>query len=496
MPGTLDHAAQLCSNATRGQIQDCLSAALGTTANTRTVNEVWLRSFGIHVVTLASYGHLLSLQGFTSPPSGWTYLAPIFFLTYPEIALAQVLIRTTTSIGRMLRLKQRVPLRYFVACCLGVRAGCSASETSAIGKSSYPLVDLDPKEVICLPHKYNLLWLGRIGLLLALLAQYLGSLVLWIRLVFFLKDKSYWHWHIDYRNFQVVLGGLTATLNSMGILLTGCEWEIVPGRVRGSVEEVEGPKEINTGITRTDSGIELLSSAEKECPEVQGSRSPDIALLAFLSRLKGLNHSLYAILNRHFPSKLQLDFEVAVVIHRILAYGVVVWTWNRFPGGCPPIFRILSEATVTHDYRKLCPDRTNTYDPLTFTLIPQLRESLRVGPWLMVPAILFSIALARILLRWLAKRILLLCVWANGEQPRWLVQAEYWLLSGRTILSFPMILLIFSLAPFWFDGLLEQRSWHRETEVNLKNGAMDPVDRMAVNILMWKDPWQDNLYII
>lgn len=209
---------------------DCLQNELGDQSNIRGVKEVLLRSFGIQIIALAAYGHLLSLQGITRSRLFPALLSVFFFFVFPEITIAQMLLRALRMGFRVFWRKERLGYRYCLSACLGVHATSSNRIAS--------LTDLTPHDVDSDSCRVDFTWLGRLGLLLALLTQHAGSCVLWIRLVFVLKDRSYWHWHLDFRNFEVVLGGTMAVVNSLAILiLNQGEWRL--RRDSGPLEYVE-----------------------------------------------------------------------------------------------------------------------------------------------------------------------------------------------------------------------------------------------------------------
>jgi hypothetical protein len=43
---------------------------------------------------------------------------------------------------------------------------------------------------------------------------------------------------------------------------------------------------------------------------------------------------------------------------------------------------------------------------------------------------------------------------------------------------------------------VEQTRWTSHAVTVLQSRAVDDADRMAMNVMMWKDPWQDRLYLI
>ncbi|KAF2187689.1 hypothetical protein K469DRAFT_685569 [Zopfia rhizophila CBS 207.26] len=143
---------------------------------------------------MASYGHLLSLQGYPQSRSAHLYLSMFFFFLFPELAVVQFLLRFGKIIDSNTDQKRRL-YRHFIAACLGVHVIFLAGIDSmaALGK-------LD----------------SQFALLFAVLAQYIGTGTLWFRRAF-LHSEMGGQWYTDIRNIEMLIGYVFATVNSIGL---------------------------------------------------------------------------------------------------------------------------------------------------------------------------------------------------------------------------------------------------------------------------------------
>lgn len=407
-------------------------------------------------------------------------------LEFPEMALALILTRTLLMTVRVCWKQERMPARFFISACLGIHASSKSSQ-----KRSTPLASLDPTQVERIPHKIGILWFGRVGLLLAFLAQYIGSTAIWIRMVFHIQDRGFWHWNIDMRTFEVALGGLIATVNSTLILLAGNEWKNLESfRRKPESHNMERMDTSSTSSTEKD-GLELHPS-NREAEHSNKQRQ-----YKYLASVNSLNSSFEQCLDRFFPRSVQFDLQLAVLLYRALTYSITVYTFHhRFSGGCPPILQFLSEASPTFDWTQVCPDRTDIWDPTTFSLYPRQREHTRHGNALQISCILSNIGMCWVLAHWISKIIVKSCEMVGRPLPKSVRSLERWVLSGRTLVSFPFLLLLFSCSPFWTISMLEQRGWIKQAQAVLQSREIGETDRLAMGVLMWKDPLLDNLYLL
>lgn len=445
------------------------------------LDEVWVRFFGVLVAATASFGHLMSLQGCGNISQ--VLVAFTCYLAFPEVALAQVLIRTLLMCIRRIWRREQMPIRFLLAACLGLHASSTCSL-----KKNVSLVFLRPDQTERVPRKINVLWIGRFGLLLAFLAQYIGSAAIWVRLVFHVQDRAYWLWNIDLRTFEIVIGGLVATVNSLLILLVGGDWKLLE-----AVDASTKAGQTSIGSSEKDMG----SCIERRESEMSGLTLRDESVTPSRGKLGAYNASFGLFLDRHFPGLLQSDLELAILIQRAMIHGLAVYTLrHRLPGGCPSILRLLSEASNTFDWTQICPDRANIWDPTTVSQYPRQRDHTSYGRSLHVASVLFNMAVARILVQWVLSMVVKVWEGLARTQMRKVRSFGRWFSSGRSMVSFPLVLLLFSCIPVWIMCQVEQTRWTSHAVTVLQSRAVDDADRMAMNVMMWKDPWQDRLYLI
>ncbi|KAF2791797.1 hypothetical protein K505DRAFT_388562 [Melanomma pulvis-pyrius CBS 109.77] len=180
-PALLRQATQLCYHYEGEALTQCLLPFFGDPDSVRGIKEILFRSMAIHIAAIASYGHLLSLQHVTKWRSPYSYLSLFLFILFPELSAVQVLFRTLKVSFRAFRVR-KVSIRYFLAACMGMHVadlGCTR-----------PLDELLQEQVECQPRRHGLLWMGRLFLLLALLAQYLGTISLWLHSRFVYHDRE------------------------------------------------------------------------------------------------------------------------------------------------------------------------------------------------------------------------------------------------------------------------------------------------------------------
>ncbi|KAJ4290958.1 hypothetical protein N0V90_010154 [Kalmusia sp. IMI 367209] len=248
MPGSLDHIFQACGGRNGTELSACFTGVLGGSNSIRGVDEVWIRSFGVHVAALASFGHLMSLQGSVN----WfpALVTLLCHFEFPEIALAQMMIRTFTMAVR-----------------------------------------------------------------------YAGSAAIWIRMVFHVQDRSYWFWHIDLRTFEVVVGGLFATINSILIHMIGGRWEMmdaIEDGARSGRAEISETSSCASSSENGDLEVQikrhwLEHSASNEHRKASGSR---------FAKLQEINSSFSQLLDEFFPDLVQKDLELGILLQRAFIYGM------------------------------------------------------------------------------------------------------------------------------------------------------------------------------
>jgi len=452
--------------------------------DTVSVNEVWIRSFGIHVAALASFGHLMSLQGSANSLSALVALLCCF--TFPEMALAHILIRTLIMAVRIIWRREHMPFRFFAAACLGSHASSSSPKCNSI-----PLVSIRPSRTVHIPSSFSVIWVGRSGLLLAFLAQYAGSAALWIKLVFHVQDRSLWFWHIDLRTFEIVVGGLVATMNSILILMIGGEWKLVDAPNEDGAPERVGSSDASSALSSSKNTIFELEIRRKDS-ENSTSTVHKVPASRFV-RFQAIDSSFGQLLDGCFPVLVQKDLELGILLYRVFVH---ITLYYRMSAGCPPILQFLSQASLTFDWTDICADRADVWDPSTFSAHPRSRNHLRFMRGMKISAILFNVGVCRILIQLLFKIIVRGCE-KMSKPLLWKAHSlEHWVLSGRSVLSFPLTILLFACCPVWIMSMIELKGWVSHAQSMLQRQGVEEIDRIAMSVLMWKDPWQDTLYLI
>lgn len=432
----------------------------------------------------------MSLQGVAK--STEALLVLLGFLEFPEMALAQILVRTTIAIRKVFWRRERLSVRFFVAVCLGVHASSDSSLEAT------PLASLKPEQVERVPQSISITWIGRLGLLFAFLAQYIGTVSIWIRAIFHIQDRGIWFWLIDLRTFRIALGGLFATLSSTLVLLMGSEWKTIDSHDPDPTLRLLERSDTSSTLCSDEQDDLLKLPLEKLSSEKNESRPSSNDNASLYARCNTWNASFVKALDNHFSALRQSDLELGIILYRAWIYLISVYILRyRFTGGgCPPILHVLTEVTSTFDWTQVCPDHTDIWDPSTFSLSKRDRVNTRYGSALQISNILFNIGVGRILLQWIFTRAARLYEKVLEPVPQKVRLFEELLLSGRSIVSFPFLVLLFASSPVAMMILVENRGWIKEAQTVLQSPGISETDRLAMGVLMWKDPWQDSLYLI
>jgi len=204
-------------------VYHCLVSFLGEDGGSgRKLKEVLIRSLGIHVISLASYGHLMSMQGVASAPSWEAFIRLLVFFFVPELPAVQLASRVFRSSIQCLR-RRPYSLSYWLATCLGTRCQASTSSGNAV-----PLHKLDPTHAHYKRKTYGVTWVGRLILLILLLVQYSSVAGIRYRALTLFADRWNDYIVLDLRNFQMVLGGMAAVINSALLTLLNLTWHHAP----------------------------------------------------------------------------------------------------------------------------------------------------------------------------------------------------------------------------------------------------------------------------
>src|SRR5947207_12470845 len=143
----------------------------------RSTKEMLVRSFAIQLVVTASYGHLLSLRNISNKASALLLLYVLGTVFFPTLPLAQLLRHFRSAIARACRDGTLVNrMRFNVSACLGMYGTVSHHD-----EETKPILNFEFPRLRQTRRHYNILWIGRMFVLVALLAQLCGTIVLWVR---------------------------------------------------------------------------------------------------------------------------------------------------------------------------------------------------------------------------------------------------------------------------------------------------------------------------
>ncbi len=187
----------------------------------RSAQETIIRAVALQLAVVIAFGHLLSLQQISSHRALASVLSVVTCVLFPTVPVVQFLRNvfwTATTLYRKGGLFQH--WTFYLSSVLGMHA-VKASRPS----ETAPLVHFDPTAVRRTRMRYGVRFVGRIFVLLVLLAQLVGTVVLWVRRAV-VYPGPYRLWGIDNRNLEVASGAIIVVLLSMGIQ---CELQL--GRV-------------------------------------------------------------------------------------------------------------------------------------------------------------------------------------------------------------------------------------------------------------------------
>jgi hypothetical protein len=455
-------------------------------------------------------------------------LAMVGFFLFPTLPVAQTIRRIWGAVG-FARMEGRgswrraIMSRWFLVSCLGVALPSVNGGRRRIDNN------LRPRQ-----KRYDMLWFGRMLVLLFLVAQYCGTIFLWIRRS--RQQKLFCLWALDDRNLEVVLVGLWAVFLSIGISLLNTEWRMIGqdrgDRLEADDEEDNGQVElerVSTGplipggmdgtvagdlrsrwsnIRRHDrhqlTHVHIAGPTERQ---LRLGHAANLSALrnhtATISKIKDFTTSQFRKFRqfnvrlskaalKYYPHELQWDFELAYLLHLVFYCFIPV----QFSGGL--------------DLEWEGPSRMPYHFAATF-----FRDRLQ-GPLVKVIPSCDEGCLARF--EFLAQSIFLLpvlviifhclCLIVSSDLNMFKIplpvyiqdllrQADFWLRSGRTVFSLLASLLMVLPFVMQFNLFTADVYWYRPAEEWLRAipGKADSFSRWQREML-WKDPISDSLYII
>lgn len=474
---------QSCREFDGEAVYTCLESFVGEGGgdSERTVKEVLIRSLGIHVISLATYGHLMSLQGIASARScskaGFVMI--IAFFLVPEVAVAQFVWGVWRGILSWFQRRQRpCSFWYCIATTLGAHISIPSMDTNTV-----PLHKIDPANLYHKSMKYDILWFGRFILLLLLTVQYVGSLGIRYRTYTVYADRWNSFGSIDGRNFHLALGGLTSVLNSILLVSTNLTWHHEPAEGVQLNPTASAHQDINTESPPLSGSLPTAESVDAPlCPSV-----------SLRWKLEKYSNIFTARLEHFFPVTQQRFVEGAVILFTIA--DAPNWLVRYFNPHFLDLSMIIKEKN---------PNTSNieSLPVFEYSAAPSLGLDTG-GPYLqlrgfldiyMAPYICSMLIIVSFLIRLFAENAGLR-TYIPQKMRRLLVFCNKWITGGRSLTSFPCVFLITICLMGWYDlyGIwLNCLSARRFAQ--LSRGTH--WERLHAKAYMFKDPWYDNMYII
>lgn len=473
-----------CSRYEGGAYTRCLQSYLVVAPPERASPEMLIRSLGIHIIALASYGHLLSLQGGTTLQSPYRYFSMVFVFLFPQLPGVQILFRTVRMSARAIHTR-RVSIGYFLAAC----SGCHVMR----GGLMIPIDDIERERVQSRSRKYNIIWTGRLVLLLALSTQFVGSLTLCLRAIRFRLGGV--GNDLDLQNGQVIFGGLCATLNSVCITLLNRDWDTIPSvsedieMSHDSSESIDISAETSTvNESQTTFPSHRINDAILPNPDVKQQTSYQHNNLELMRRL---NTSFSAKLSRFYPKSVQLDADRAFLAFHAFFLATFPYGWQPPDWNRPMIWTDFSSGEEEPVYR----DPPQLDFGCVFTPWNKAEPLSHIN-WISVISALYYMQVFRIIINNLSAG-LSGCGVGRHLSPRCRELAadlNRWIFGGRSIFSFPLnfVMLLPVLLRYVEVGF--DMAIIREHEVRYP--LTDRFTRTLIWKYFWKDPWQENMYVL
>ena len=454
-PAVFRQALQVCGNLVGEAVYDCLKSYLGEDGgSTRTLQEVLIRSLGIYVIAMGTYGHLMSMQGFASANPRKALLLLIAFFLVPSLAATQLLSRTVAFLLRLAfgKFKQ---YRYWLSVYLG-------THIIVCGKP-VPLSDINPTCLRSKRNPYGIVWLARLILLLLLLVQYTSTIGIWLRSRMMYNDRVQIYAILDYFGLFMSIGGIAAATNSMFLSLLNTTWEHIPPSVIGLQTIHISGNDIDTFET---SEREILSQIEQR--EFANIHTIDEA---FRNRLDLL-----------FPQYFQQALEDGMIFQAV---------WGAMASTLTITFSHLSDLSILVKQKSQVA-LSNYFRDTTSNLEYfecSFRALLDYYKYDLVCALITIVPVIRL--------------FAHSEKIRKharimsipFVFCDKWITGGRSIFSFPCFfaLLVFHIWR-WSYYIYAFLDMYRDIHEDLKND--NHWERLHWGAYMYKDPWYDSMYIL
>ena len=432
----------------------------------RSIEQTVIKSLALHLAAAASFGHLSSLRNAPEKRQVRLLLYVAAFLLFPLLPIAQFLRRLCLVMAPSF-LKRHPGITLCIGSCCGMYAAKSGDSDKREA-----LTTIDQGVLIRRDRApYNLVWLGRVVILLALMVQYCGSIVLWYRRVW-LPVRV---WAIDTRNFEVALGGLITVTLSLAISILNTEWKtgspsleedsIHPTIPMGGTNITTTTQEYSNPMRRTSHSYRLVAQAI--------SNTSKLLNLGF-KLIKGCYLKLRVISTKVsdatpqiYPLELQWDIELAYLLKVFITLFVIPFdngNWGFFHN--PKFFFSVLYSTFIDAF-------------------------FHAGYWGVEMRIFYLLPFVTILTHYVLRDVARTPVVRMIPAPirKTLGEIEFWCRTGRTFLSIPLALLM--LLPLYFQILFMEFDFEaiRKCESYMSEFGWSD------NGQLWSDPLADSLFV-
>ncbi|CAI6330722.1 unnamed protein product [Periconia digitata] len=479
------HVIQICRELEDEAVYECLSSFLkADDASERTFKEVLIRSLGIHIISLASYGRLLSMQGVTAHPPRALLLLVLFFLV-PEISLGQLCLHIFRASVQEYR-RPTFSFSHWVTGCLGSHVHITRD------RCIVPVHAVDPAHLRYSRMRYSLRWFGSFGMLVPLLAQYMASFGIRYRARTTFGDRWNSYTFIDQRSFHLVVGGMAAVVNCMLLALTNLEWRwhLDTASTADVVESTQPSSSTSSSSSTTivhipDNPLHSYMSAEHQ---LSSTTSP---LRSICHRLEAYNNRQIARLDHFFPVHDQYSMEGAIFLHTSIS------CIDAFMAYLNPdflnLFWLLHEKTKDIiDFSHIGHSDITGFSPSSAS--PYARAGIFKTP--LLPYISVMMILTSFCSRFLAGESFLarLLPWRMRKVA---IFGNKWIAGGRSVISFPFFFCVALAMVVWVEwfGVVGQALWERHLD-EMISARGSHWDRLHVSAYRYKDPWYDGMYVL
>jgi len=440
--------------------------ATSSPESVRGIEPTIIKSIALHLAAAAGFGHLSSLQNAPEKRQVRLLLYVAAFLLFPLLPIAQFLRRVCLAMAARFRHR---PLG--ITLCIGACCGMFATKSGDSGERE-ALAAIDRGVPIRRDREpYNLVWLGRVVVLLVLMVQYCGSIVLWCRRVW-LPVRV---WAIDTRNLETALGGLMIVALSLAISILNTQWKTGSSSLsEDSTHSATPTDNINIATITTEHPNPIRTTPHPSGPAPQATSNIRRLRNLLLKRITGCYLRLRAISAkasdatlRVYPLELQWDIELAYLLKVFITLFVIPFdhgNWGFFHN--PRFFfsvlhLIFVDAFYHAGYWGV--------EIRIFYLLP------------------FVIILIHYVLRGAARTPLVRVI--PAPILKMLAEIEFWFRTGRTFLSLPLFLLMFM--PLYFQILFMKFDFEAVQRCRSYMTTLGWSDFGQ----LWSDPLADSLLV-